>query len=95
MRLVSRRCDLTKTFHPRQSPRRRLLHFNISPSPQYNVFLFTILGFFLLAAIYFAIFPSDRKHLNEVMQKIKKEKAKERKDFGSRLAQTGGALSLV
>jgi LMBR1 domain-containing protein 1 len=62
---------------------------------QYNVFLFTILAFFLLAGIYFAIFPSDRKHLNEVMAKIKAEKKKEAKDFGFRLAQQGGALSMV
>ena len=62
---------------------------------QYNVFLFTILGFFLLALIYFAAFPSDRKHLNEVMNKIKMEKKKEMKYIGFRLNQAGGNLSKI
>jgi LMBR1 domain-containing protein 1 len=60
---------------------------------QYNVFLFTILGFFILAAIYFACFPSDRKHLNEVMNKIKMQKKKEMGEFGFRLNQAGGSLA--
>jgi LMBR1 domain-containing protein 1 len=62
---------------------------------QYNVFLFAILGFFILAAIYFGIFPSDRKHLNEVVAKIKAEKGKQMKGFEKKLQQQGGALSLV
>ena len=45
-----------------------------SPHHRYNVFLFTILGFALLTVIYLCIFPSDRDHLNKVMQKIKIKK---------------------
>jgi hypothetical protein len=33
---------------------------------EYNVFLFTIIGFTGLTAIYLSIFPSDRDHLNKV-----------------------------
>lgn len=62
---------------------------------QYNVFLFTILGFTLLSGIYFGIFPSDRNHLNQVMAQIKAAKGKEMKAFESKLKQQGGALSLV
>ena len=62
---------------------------------QYNVFLFTILGFTLLAGVYFGLFPSDRTHLNKVMAKIKAEKSKELKAFERKLEQKGGALSLV
>ena len=62
---------------------------------QYNVFLFTILGFTLLAGVYFGLFPSDRTHLNQVMAKIKAEKSKELKAFERKLEQKGGALSLV
>lgn len=40
---------------------------------QYNVFLFTILAFTLLATIYFSLCPSDRAHLNRVMDQIRRE----------------------
>lgn len=62
---------------------------------QYNVFIFMMLGFSLLSLIYFSIWPSDRAHLNEVMKKIKEQKSKERGEFSRKLAQQGGALSLV
>lgn len=42
-----------------------------------------------------AVFPSDRRHLNEVMNKIKLQKSKEMKGFERKLQQQGGALSLV
>ena len=53
------------------------------------------LGFTLLSGIYFAIFPSDRNHLNQVMAKIKADKSKQMKTFERKLEQQGGALSLV
>ena len=62
---------------------------------EYNVFMFTILGFTLLSLIYFSIFPSDRDHLNKVMAAIKAKKGGERKSMERKLAQQGGALSLV
>lgn len=115
---------------------------------QYNVFLFTILGFALLTLIYLSIFPSDREHLNkaraalespgdrghlirmvlrrrgsllrrrnarlntthhsqppparpcarpppQVMQAIKAKKGVEMKNLDRKLAQQGGALSVV
>lgn len=62
---------------------------------QYNVFLFSILGFTLLSIIYFSVFPSDRRHLNKVMKEIAAAKNKERKSFERKLDQQGGALSMV
>jgi len=62
---------------------------------QYNVFYFAIIGFFILAAIYFGLFPSDRRHLNSVMAQIKANKGKQMKEFEKKLNQQGGALSRV
>lgn len=59
---------------------------------QYNVFLFTMLAFVLLSAIYFSIWPSDRAHLNRVMARIKSDKGAERRAAERKLAQHGGAL---
>ena len=52
-----------------------------------------ILGFTLLSLIYFAIFPSDRDHLNKVMASIKAKKGSEFKSFERKLAQQGGSLT--
>lgn len=41
------------------------------------------------------LWPSDKKHLDEVMKKIKLKKRKEGLDFERKLDQKGGALSLV
>lgn len=62
---------------------------------EYNVFLFMIFGFFILALVYFLIWPSDRDHLNKVMQQIKADKAKERKTLEKHVSRAGGALSQV
>lgn len=43
-------------------------------------------------AIYFSCFPSDRRHLNAVMQKIKTQKGKERLALDKNIAQQGGSL---
>lgn len=59
----------------------------------YNVFYFTIIGFFILGAIYFACFPSDRRHLNAVMQKIKATKSKEKGSLEKQIQQQGGSLA--
>lgn len=60
-----------------------------SPHHRYNVFLFTILGFALLTVIYLCIFPSDRDHLNKVMQKIKIKKGAWQRAQGSGCAVVG------
>ena len=62
---------------------------------QYNVFLFMLLSFVLLSLIYFSLWPSDRTHLAAVMKQIKEQKGRERAELGRKLAQQGGALSLV
>lgn len=62
---------------------------------QYNVFLFGILAFALLTAIYLAIWPSDRDHLNKVMMAIKAKKGAEMRNFEKALDRTGGSLSAV
>ena len=41
------------------------------------------------------LWPSDKKHLDEMMKQIKNKKRKEGMDFERRLDQRGGALSLV
>lgn len=78
----------------------RATHLTLKPllptlPAQFNVFYFAILGFFLLALIYFALFPSDRRHLNAVMAQIKTNKAKQRADLDRKLAQQGGTLSSI
>lgn len=62
---------------------------------RYNVFLFMILGFFFLSVIYFSIFPSDKAHLQKVMNEIKTKKKGELKAFEKDLTRKGGALSQV
>ena len=62
---------------------------------QYNVFLFMLLSFTFLSVIYFSCFPSDRDALNKTLKAIQAQKQKERKEFGRKLDQQGGALSLV
>ena len=42
-----------------------------------------------------SVFPSDRRHLNAVMAKIKAQKSGEQKSFERKLGQQGGALSMV
>jgi LMBR1 domain-containing protein 1 len=60
---------------------------------QYNAFLFAILGFFLLALIYFAIFPSDRDHLNKVMREIKTKHRGKLANAEKQVKRSGGDLS--
>ena len=56
-------CGLTAPGHLTPCP---IAHTTTPATrPQYNVFLFTILGFALLTLIYLSIFPSDRDHLNK------------------------------
>lgn len=62
---------------------------------RFNIFIFMLLGFTILAAIYFAIWPSDRDQLNKVMMQIKQSKLKERKGLERKIQQKGGALSQV
>jgi LMBR1 domain-containing protein 1 len=62
---------------------------------QYNVFLFVLLSFVLLSLIYFSCFPSDRDALAKAFKAVQEQKKKERQEFGRRLDQQGGALSLV
>lgn len=59
---------------------------------QYNVFLFMILIFFFLSVIYFAIFPSDRSHLQRVMQQIKAKNQTKIRNLDRKITQQGGAL---
>jgi len=62
---------------------------------QYNVFLFLILAFVLMALMYTYCCPSDRAHITKAINAIKETKNKEFRDFGRKLDQKGGALSLV
>ena len=41
------------------------------------------------------MWPSDKKHLDDMLKKIKMQKRKEGLDFERRLDQKGGALTLV
>lgn len=61
---------------------------------QYNVFLFTILALTLLAAVYFAMCPSDRRYLNDVMAQIKASN-KARLDATSKTIDRKGAGGAV
>ena len=62
---------------------------------RYNVFVFTLLGFTLLSAIYFAAFPSDRRHLARVMADIKVAAAIRREAVQKKITQAGGSLQGV
>jgi LMBR1 domain-containing protein 1 len=62
---------------------------------QYNVFLFAILAITVLAAIYFSVCPSDRAHLQRVMDEIKARNKKNLAAVGSAIDRQGGSMSSI
>lgn len=59
---------------------------------EYNIFLYAILGFAFLSLIYFSCFPSDKDHVQALMDSIKHKKKQERRTIDTRLKARGGAL---
>lgn len=62
---------------------------------RYNVFLFMILIFTLLSLIYFSLCPSDRAHLNNVMNQIKVKNKQQLNAVTKKIDQQGGSMSAV